>query len=1052
MIHNENSRVKIPALVHFSRLGYGYVSLKQTNDFDPETNILKPVFRKRFLEINREATESDFEKEFQNIVLELGQGDLGKSFYNRLLGKGNSLYKLVDWDNFHKNTFHVCTELTCKNGEDEFRPDITVFVNGLPLSFIEVKKPNNREGIKAERDRINDRFKNEKFSKFINITQLLVFSNNMEYNDTGVDQLQGAFYATTAKGGSVKFNNFREELKNELPELPEINDETENFILKDNNLITLKYSPEFLTNKDEKTPTNRILTSLFSKERLKMMLQYGIAYVDEVNDKGEEILQKHIMRYPQFFAAKAIRKKLDEGITKGVIWHTQGSGKTALAFYCTRYLTDYFSKKGVVPKFYFIVDRLDLLKQSAKEFKKRGLKVSTVNSKDDLIKDFRQNTTKQGITVINIQKFNEDTTAFNDSGYDINVQRIYFIDEAHRSYDPKGSSLANLYNSDTKSIKIALTGTPLIVYKNRSKEGEEEFLSDKEDRKTTRNIFGDYIHKYYYNNSIKDGYTLKLLREEIETSYKDKLRKVVKDVEKELQVKSGTLNKKELHAHEKFVRPMLDYIINDFQNSRIRFGEKTIGAMVVCDSSEQARMMFELFNTRCYCRLDPQSSEITEVSEMMMAAEPQAVYYRMHSLKSALILHDENDKEIRNQQINDFKDGKIDFLFVYSMLLTGFDAPRLKKLYLGRKIKAHNLLQTLTRVNRPYKDFRIGYVVDFADISKEFDITNKAYFEELNREYDTATTGENENDVFGSLFMSKEEIDSEVKNFVSVLSDYSTDNLELFSQQITAIIDRETILNLKKSLESVREIYNIARLLGYTEILEKLDFKLISKLLNEVTNRLQLLNLQNAISDVNSRELLNVAIEDVVFDFTKIGEEELRMLANDLQETAHKTREELANNWNQKDPEWVSLYEDFRNLLAKRDISNDRFDSETAKFISHELQQIYNRIKELNRKNSVLAAKFEGDQKFARIFKSQEESGTISNRIWLFDVLKAAKTSIDNQVSQNQAMLKNEAYFKGEVSPILIESFATTGQKIDAAVIKKLTELTAGEYMAEYVI
>lgn len=1041
-IHNENSRVKIPALIHFTRLGYEYISLKRDNGFDHKTNIIKPVFQKRFLETNREATENDFEKEFQNIVLELGQDDLGKSFYNRLLGKGNSPYKLIDWDNFHKNTFHICTELTCKNGEDEFRPDITVFINGLPLSFIEVKKPNNPEGIKAERDRINARFKNEKFRKFINITQLLVFSNNMEYDDAGVDQLQGAFYATTAKNNPVKFNNFREELKNELPELLEINNETEDFILKDNNLITLKHAPEFLTNKDEKTPTNRILTSLFTKDRLKMLLLYGIVYVDEVNEKGEEVLQKHIMRYPQFFAAKAIRRQLNAGMTKGVIWHTQGSGKTALAFYCTRYLTDYYNKKGVVPKFYFIVDRLDLLKQSAKEFRKRGLVVSTVNSKDELIKDFRQNTTKQGITVINIQKFNEDTTTFNDSGYDINVQRIYFIDEAHRSYDPKGSSLANLYNSDKKSIKIALTGTPLIIYKNHSKDGEEETLSEKEDRKTTRNIFGDYIHKYYYNNSIKDGYTLKLLREEIETSYKNKLRRV----QKEIEVKLGTLNKKELYAHEKFVGPMLDYIIRDFRNSRIRFGDRTIGAMVVCDSSEQARMMFELFNKNIVL----QSLSVNETTNYSMAAEPRSEYYITHNLKAALILHNENDKEIRNQQINDFKDGKIDFLFVYSMLLTGFDAPRLKKLYLGRKIKAHNLLQTLTRVNRPYKDFRIGYVVDFADISKEFDITNKAYFEELNREYDTATTGENGNDVFGSLFMSKEEIDNEIKNFITILSDFSTNNLELFSQQITAIADREVILNLKKSLESAREIYNVARLLGYTEILEKIDFKLIPKLLTEVSNRLQLLNLQNAISDINSRELLNVAIEDVIFDFTKIGEEELRMLANDLQETAHKTREELASNWNQKDPEWVSLYEDFRNLLDKHKIGEQEFTKENARFVSNELEQIYRRIKELNWKNALLSAKFDGDRKFARIFKSQEESGAISSCIWLYDILKTTKISIDNKVSQNEAILKNEAYFKGEVSPILIRSFETAGQKIDAAVIKNLTELTANEYMIEY--
>ncbi|MGC4388074.1 hypothetical protein ABXW34_19730, partial [Streptococcus suis] len=90
-----------------------------------------------------------------------------------------------------------------------------------------------------------------------------------------------------------------------------------------------------------------------------------------------------------------------------------------------------------------------------------------------------------------------------------------------------------------------------------------------------------------------------------------------------------------------------------------------------------------------------------------------------------------DDKETRKEEVAAYKNGEIDVLFVYNMLLTGFDAPRLKKLYLGRQVKAHNLLQTLTRVNRPYKSFRVGYVVDFANISREFEKTNQAYFEEL---------------------------------------------------------------------------------------------------------------------------------------------------------------------------------------------------------------------------------------------------------------------------------------------------------------------------------
>jgi type I restriction enzyme R subunit len=163
-------------------------------------------------------------------------------------------------------------------------------------------------------------------------------------------------------------------------------------------------------------------------------------------------------------------------------------------------------------------------------------------------------------------------------------------------------------------------------------------------------------------------------------------------------------------------------------------------------------------------------------------------------------------------------------------------------------------------------------------------------------------------------------------------------------------------------------------LIGHTEALEQLDIKLLSKLLTEVNNRLQLLSLQEAVQDVDSKQLLNVAIENVVFNFTKTGEEELKMLANDLQDIAHKTRTELNKNWNQKDPEWVSLFEAFKELLSKHNIDENNLDLEKMKFESSELKNIYEKIRELNRKNEVLQQKFDGDRKFARIYKSLEKS------------------------------------------------------------------------------
>jgi type I restriction enzyme R subunit len=469
MAFNENTRVKIPAILHLCRLGYQYLPLTSTV-WDPNINIFPRIFSSSIKSINpdKNLEDSDIKKLLEDISLCLDNEDLGEAFYKLLTG--SSGVKLIDFNDFGKNNFHVVTELPYKNGDDEFRPDITLLVNGMPLAFIEVKKPNNQEGVLAERDRINTRFKNKKFRKFINISQVLVFSNNMEYDQDSIEPIQGAFYAPPSYT-DASFNCFREEDPDSVSVLKPEDDAIENCVLKDTNLSAIKYSPEFITNKAPNTPTNRILSSLFCRERLAMLLKYCIAYVQET--KG---IEKHVMRYPQLFATKAIVQKIDKGIKKGIIWHTQGSGKTALAYYNVQYLTDHFQKKGIVPKFYFIVDRLDLMIQAKREFSIRGLTVSTVNSKDELVDHFRTKQAvhnlsgKREITVVNIQKFKDDSDLLRSNDYDLNVQRIYFLDEVHRSYSPTGSFLANLFSSDRNAVLIGLTGTPLILSDRRSRD------------------------------------------------------------------------------------------------------------------------------------------------------------------------------------------------------------------------------------------------------------------------------------------------------------------------------------------------------------------------------------------------------------------------------------------------------------------------------------------------------------------------------------------------------------------------------------------------------
>lgn len=1019
MTFNENTRVKLPAILHLYRLGYDYISLSNAKR-DESTNIFTDIFKESLLRINPEIDDNKIKRTLENIYLVLENEDLGKEFYNMLTA--TSGVKLIDFKDFNNNSFHVVTELTYKNGEDEFRPDITLLINGMPLAFIEVKKPNNQEGILAERDRINVRFKNKKFRKFINITQILVFSNNMEYDDESIEPIQGAFYSSSSYK-NANFNCFREDDMNKTFDMQDVDDDTENFILKDNNLSSIKHSAEFLTNKNANSPTNRILSSLFSKSRLATLLKYSIAYLDTMS--GPE---KHIMRYPQFFATKAIERKLESGIRKGIIWHTQGSGKTALAFYNVHYLTDYFQKNGIVPKFYFIVDRIDLMIQANKEFTSRGLVVHNVNTKDDLLKDFRQQKAihnlsgNREITVVNIQKFKDDPSVLKTNDYDISIQRIYFLDEVHRSYDPKGSFLANLISSDRNAILIGLTGTPLIGNDRQS-----------------RDIFGDYIHKYYYNASIADGYTLKLIREDIETTYKFNLKQAIKDIE----ILKGDASKREVYSHPKFVGPMLDYIIMDYLKSIIKFADETIGGMVVCDSSDQAKEMYRIFDTR-YLGNQILSEASTDYGNVAEIPEEYEDYRKIKGkdLSASLILYDVGTKDTQKDDIESFKEGKINFLFVYNMLLTGFDAKRLKKLYIGRVIRNHNLLQTLTRVNRPYKKFKYGYVVDFADITKEFDATNKAYFDELQLELG------DEMEHYSSLFKTSEEIEIELKEIEEKLFHYDLKNAEVFSQQISEIEDRKTVLEVKKALENAKNLYNVIRMYDHTELLDKVDFKKLNQLYNETSRHLDMLNLKYALENkTDITNLLNEALENVIFVFRKLSEEEL-VIADQLKDILRKTREALGSNFDKKDPEFVSLYDELERLFKKKNL--DEINQDEMKENIDSLDTLFDKATELNRKNNLLKAKYESDAKYARIHKRILEKGDITRESEINSILMEIKNQADEKILNNNTILNNESYFEQYMIGTLMKSFENNNINIELDSAKYINSCLVKEYMNEY--
>ncbi|GAA9959826.1 hypothetical protein VN0918_11730 [Helicobacter pylori] len=384
------------------------------------------------------------------------------------------------------------------------------------------------------------------------------------------------------------------------------------------------------------TPTNSLLTSFCSHKRLCFILKYGISFLKEKSE-----FKKHIWRYAQMFASLNVLKELQKHYEtnpkdplKGIIWHTQGSGKTALTYHLTKLIRDFFSQSNLnkKTKFYFIVDRLDLLEQAKNEFSKRGLCVHEAENKEDLSQKLKNSSVFEGpqgndeIIVVNIQKFkapNKDPssvpkeiiskTELQEATKDNHdLQRVFIIDEAHRSYDPKGCFYANLIECDKTAIKIALTGTPL--------------LEDNAQDKATKNTFGNYLHTYSYTESIKDRHTLKLQLEIIEKSYKEKLQEIYRLLQESITIEDIEVKKEFIFNHEKYIKAMLYYIIRDLLNFRRVNNDENLKAMVVCFSSAQARLANLFFN---------------EVQEKVLQENPNLRILK--KLQSSLILHDEQE-------------------------------------------------------------------------------------------------------------------------------------------------------------------------------------------------------------------------------------------------------------------------------------------------------------------------------------------------------------------------------------------------------------------------
>ncbi len=634
--------------------------------------------------------------------------------------------------------------------------------------------------------------------------------------------------------------------------------------------------------------------------------------------------------------------------------------------------------------------------------------------KEDLSQKLKNSSVFEGsqgndeIIVVNIQKFkspneekapNEDpssapkeiiskTELQEATKNNHDLQRVFIIDEAHRSYDPKGCFYANLIECDKTAVKIALTGTPL--------------LEDNAQDKATKNTFGNYLHTYSYTESIKDKHTLKLQLENIETSYKEKLQAIYRLLQESITIEDTEVKKETIFNHERYIKEMLFYIIRDLLNFRRVNNDENLKAMVICFSSAQARLANLLFN---------------EVQEKVLQENPNLKILK--KLQSSLILHDEQEVK---EKIYSFKHEDTDIVFVFNMLLTGFDLPNLKRLYIHRELKDHNLLQALARVNRSYNNMSFGYLIDFVGIKENYDKTTDDYLKELNQ---FNQSDSNIKDNLKDMFADREVLEKDIKNAYDDLFNYPIDDIEAMTSAIVGISGMNELVKVSRAINTLKERYNLIRTSNDKKILslkEKIDIEKINKISSMLHQKAKHLHaLKNINEPKNPNDL--IILEDLIalLDFKIEFKERKELRFKEQEEITNKqkqAKEMLEKIPDQQDKEIQKFYKDFSKLLQTPTTSQN-FEE-----ISHSYDAIISQLKQHKEQTTHLLNKYDNDLSYAITHKRLHDrlmEENISKGI--FTLLSALKKALDARISKRQEILNEEYYLKTAIKVELRDAF-----------------------------
>lgn len=679
-----------PALELLQSMGYTYIS---PQDCDKQRGsryhvLLKDILRGQLRRLNR-YTYAGTENEFSSANIERAIDDLdeplfdglvrtsekiydalllGKS-YQEVVGEGKLLsfnLKYIDWDNFSNNVFHVTEEFAVDSQDKQHnaRPDIVLFINGIPFAVIECKAPHISVDQAVEQMIRNQQ--TEYIPQLFKFAQIVMATNKNEVK-----------YATTAT--AKKFWN----------------------VWKEQDTEWLQAEQERMIPDRVPTVQDSNIISLFSIKRVYELIRYFVLFDANI---------KKICRYQQYFAIQEIIKTINEtdengNRQSGVIWHTQGSGKSLTMVMLAKYLL--MELASCHPRVVIVTDRKELDRQIADTFAHTRLNPARATSGRHLIE--LVNSSKADIITSIINKF---SAAENRKTQNLSRDVFVLVDESHRSnYGLMATKMRNVFPN---ACYIGFTGTPLM-----------------KSEKNTMAKFGKLIHKYTIKDGVDDRAIVPLIyegrfvdqkvdEENIDLWFAQTTKRLTEAQQEDLRRKWSSIRR--LTSTDARIKRIALDISEHFTEG---FKETGFKAMLATNYKRDAIRYLNCFeqfgDLNCAVVISP--PDMRESVDDADEGTDDLVISFWNKMMRQYGDTDRYEEAIKNK----FCDGEIDILIVCSKLLTGFDAPLCQVLYIDKELKEHGLLQAIARTNRLCEGKDYGLIVDYRGLIEELDSAMDMY-------------------------------------------------------------------------------------------------------------------------------------------------------------------------------------------------------------------------------------------------------------------------------------------------------------------------------------